>query len=206
MAGHELQGCLSLQGIPNFYKVMFFISLVLLILMPSAILNSSFWLESREILLDGRLAGLEAEIESLEQQIAGDKDHLAGLDAEVLDIARAEQVFSSGSEQGNLWGPDTRWSEMGRARVEEIWRRHGAAQKGLAEAQESVRQKRAELVLVQAGKSHMAHLRAVVSNHRVALYGVILVGAFATVLFALLWGALIQTRVNAILSSWARKQ
>lgn len=206
MAGHELQGCLSLQGIPNFYKVMFFISLVLLVLIPSAILNSASWLESREVLLDGRLGALEAAMASLEQQIAGDKDHLAGLDAEVLDIARAEQVFSSGSEQGNLWGPDTRWSEMGRARVEEIWRRHGAVQKGLVEAQESVRQKRAELVLLQADKRQMEHLREAVSNHRVALYGVILVGAFATVLFALLWGALIQTRVNAILAFWARKQ
>ncbi len=206
MAGHELQGCLSLQGIPNFYKVMFFTSLVLLVLIPSAIVHSRFWLESREILLDGRLASLEAEIESLDRQIASDADRLAGLEAEVLDIARAEQVFSSGSEQANLWGPDTRWSQMGRARVEEIWRRHEALQKGMADSQTAVRHKKADLVLAQAGKRHIAHRQAFLSNHRIALYGVILAGAFATVLFALLWGALIQTRVNAILATWARKQ
>lgn len=205
MAGHELQGCLSLHGTPNFYKVMFFISLVLLVLIPGAILSSGFWLESREILLDGRLAALEAEIESLDRLIATDIDRLASLEAEVLDIARTEQVFSSGSEQGNLWGPDTRWSQMGRARVEEIWRRHEAVQKGMADSQTAARHKRADLVLAQAGKRQIAHRQAFVSNHRIALYGVILVGAFATVLFALLWSTLVQSRVNAILASWARR-
>lgn len=205
MAGHELQGCLSLHGTPNFYKVMFFISLVLLVLIPGTILSSGFWLESREILLDGRLAALEAEIESLDRQIATDIDRLASLEAEVLDIARTEQVFSSGSEQGNLWGPDTRWSQMGRARVEEIWRRHEAVQKGMADSQTAARHKKADLVLAQAGKRQIAHRQAFVSNHRIALYGVILVGAFATVLFALLWSTLVQSRVNAILASWARR-
>lgn len=205
MAGYESQGCLSLYGIPNFYKVMFFISLILLVFAPGALITSVIWLESREIVLDGRVTALEAEIESLEQMITGQRGRLESLEAEVLEIARAEQVFSGESQQGSLWGPDTRWSEMGRARVEEIWRRHEALEERLAESQASVREKRADLVMAQAGKRHIAHFSTFVSDRRVALYGLMLLGAFTTVLFGLLWGSLVQAKVNAILTYWTRK-
>jgi len=206
MTGTELQGPASLRGTPNFYRVMFFVCFILLVLLPCGLLSSNVWLESREIQLDGHLTALKAELESLEQQIAADRDSIASLEGEVLEIARAEQVFSAGSDQASLWGPDTRWSEMGRARVEEIWRRRAALQDGLTESNALVRQKTANLTITQARKKQVTHFRAFVGSHRVASYAVILVGAFATALFALLWSALVQARVNAILGWWARKQ
>ena len=123
----------------------------------------------------------------------------------MLEIAQAEQVFAGGSEEANLWGPDTRWSEMGRARVEEIWRRCGVLQNSVTEIGHLARQKTADITLAHAQKEQITYFREFITGHKIALYAVILAGAFATVLFALLWGALVQTRVNAILGCWARK-
>ena len=205
MAGTELQGAVSLRGTPNFYRVMFFLCFVLLLLLPCGLLSSNVCLDSREIQLDGDLAALEAELESLGQQMVADTDGIASLKGEVLEIARAEQVFADGSDQANLWGPDTRWSDMGRARVEEIWRRRAALQGNLAESRALVRRKTADLTVAQASKKKITHCRTLVKEHRIVLSAVALVGAFGTALFALLWGALVQARVNAILVCWARK-
>lgn len=205
MNAAESPSSVSLRGIPNFYKAMFFVCFVLLVLLPFGILNSSVVLESREVRLDGRVAALDAEIRSLQQQITADANSIAGLENEVLDIARAEQVFSGGAEQGRLWGPDTRWSEMGRARVEELWRRQAVLQNDLVQLRGFLRQKMADSTVVEAEKKQIELWRETVKGRRIALYAVILVGVFATVLFALLWGALIQGRVNTILNRWARK-
>lgn len=205
MTGTELQGPASLRGTPNLYRVMFFVCFILLLLLPCGVLSSNVWLGSREIQLDGHLTALEAELASLEQQIGIDRDRIAGLEDEVLEIAQAEQVFSGGSEEVNLWGPDTRWSEMGRARVEEIWRRCDVLQDSMAEFRHLVRQRTADLTIARAQKEQITYFRGFITGHKIALYAVILAGAFATVLFALLWGAFVQARVNAILGWWARK-
>jgi len=206
MTGTEFQGPTSLRGTPNFYKVMFFVCFIFLLLLPCGLLSSNVWLESREIQLDGHLTALEAERESLEQQIAAAGDSIATLEGQVIEIARAEQVFSGNSDQANLWGPDTRWSEMGRARVEEIWRRRAALQAGRDECRVSVRQKTADLAITQANKKQITHFRTFVTDHKIAIYAAILAGAFTCALFILLWGALVQAKVNAILGCWARKQ
>jgi hypothetical protein len=205
MAGTELQGPVSLHGTPNFYRVMFFLCFILLVLVPFGLLSSKVCLGSKEILFDGHLAALEAALESLRQQITSDTESITGIDAEVLDIARAEQVFSGENDQGNLWGPDTRWSDMGRARVEELWRRRQVLQGDLADLRALVREQTADLTIIQAEKGRIAHFRTFVSDHKLALYAVILVGVFGTALFALLWGGLVQARVNAILGVWARR-
>jgi len=205
MAGTESQGPISLRGVPNFYGVMFFVWFILLVLLPCGLLSSKVWLDSREISLNGHIEALQAEVGVLEQQIAASKESITGLENEASEIARAEQVFSKGSDQGSLWGPDTRWSEMGRARVEEIWRRRGVLQDDLRECRALLRQKTADLTVVHASQKRIDHFRTFVKDHRIALYAAILVGAFATVLFALLWGAIVQARINAILGSWARR-
>lgn len=206
MTGSELQGPTSLRGTPNCYSTMFFICLILLVLLPCALLSSTVWLEPKAIQLEGRLSALTAEIDSLQQQIAVDANDITRLENEVLDIARAEQVFSNGSNQGNLWGPDTRWSDMGRARVEEIWRRRAVLRTDLTESGRSVRRQTASLADVQASRDQITFLRTFVADHKVLLYAVVLFGVFATGLFALLWSALIQARVNAILSRWAHNK
>jgi cell division protein FtsB len=206
MAGTESQGSISLRGIPNFYSVMFFVSFILLVCLPCGLLSSKVWLDSKEISLNGRIEALQADIGSLEQQIAAGKDGVKSLEDEASEIARAEQMFSKGSDQGSLWGPDTRWSEMGRARVEEIWRRRGVLQDDLRECRALLRQKTADLTIAQASEKRIVHFRTFVRDHRIALYATILVGAFATVVFALLWGAIVQARINAILGWWARRQ
>lgn len=206
MTGTELPGPASLRGVPNFFRVMFFVCLIPLVLLPCGLLSSNVWLESREIELDGHLAALGAEIQSLEGQIATNTERIASIEGEVLEIAQAEQVFSDGQGQGSLWGPDTRWSEMGRARVEELWRRRTSIQDDLRKCAASGRQKKAELTVISANKKQIAHFRALVTDHRLALYVMLLVGTFAAVLFALLWGAIVQARVNAILDRWARGQ
>jgi len=182
---------------------MFFVFFVLLVLLPCGLLSSNVWLELVTIRLDGQLAALGAEIESLGQNITAETDGIADLENEVVKIAKAEQVFSNGADEASLWGPDTRWSDMGRARVEEIWRRCEVLEADLAESSALVRQKSATLTMAQASRDQITHFRAFVNDHRVVLYAVILVGVFATGLSVLLWGALVQARVNAILRRWA---
>jgi hypothetical protein len=183
---------------------MFFLCFVLLVLLPLGLLGSNVCLDSKEIRLKGHLTALEASIAALRQQIATDRESVAGLEAEVLEIARAEQVFSEGDDQGHIWGPDTRWSEMGRARVEELWCRQQVLQEDLMRLQALVREQTADLTIVQSETERVAHFRAFVSDNKIVLYAVILAGVFGSALFALLWGALVQGRVNAILSVWAR--
>jgi hypothetical protein len=206
MAGTELQGPASLHGTPNFYRAMFFLCFIVLVLLPIGLLSLKVCLDSKEIRLDGRLTALQASIDSLRQRTADCNESAAALEAQVLEIARAEQVFSEGDERGFVWGPDTRWSEMGRARVEELWRRRRALQEDLTRFETWAREQQIDLTMVQAEKERITHLRASISDHKFALYAVILVGVFGAALFALLWGALVQGRVNAVLAAWAGKR
>jgi len=206
MAGTELQGPTSLRGTPNFYRAMFFLCFILLVALPLGLLSSSVCLDSKDIRLDGHLSALGSSLESLRQRIADDTEAVVSLDGETLEIARAEQVFSEGDDQGNIWGPDTRWSEMGRARVEELWGRRRALQEDLTHLETMVREQTADLTMVQSEKERVAHFRTFISDHKFAFYAVILVGMFGSALFALLWGALVQGRVNAVLAAWTRQQ
>jgi hypothetical protein len=202
MAGFESQGPANLRGTPNFYRAMFFLSLILLVLLPLGVLNSDVWLELREKQFQADASALEAELESLSQQIAADSNEVAALDTEVSKIAHFEQVFTEDSDQRSLWTPDARWSEMGKARVQEVWHQRGILGDRLAQSHALVRQREADLIRTRGRKDQIIHLRQFIKGHAFVLYGVLLLGAFATVLFALLWGAL-QGRVNAILRRWA---
>ena len=61
MTGAEPQSPASLRGIPNFYRVMFFVSFILLVVLPCGLLSSNVWLESKEIASDAHIAALQAE-------------------------------------------------------------------------------------------------------------------------------------------------
>jgi hypothetical protein len=76
MAASESQGPVNLRGTPNFYRVMFFLSLILLVLLPLGVLSSDVWLEFREKQLEADTSALEAELESLSQHIAADSNEV----------------------------------------------------------------------------------------------------------------------------------
>lgn len=204
MSVSESQGPASVRGTPNFYRVMFFLSLVFLVLLPIGVLSSDVWLESTEMQLDGKIGALEAALESLAQEIAIDSNEIALLDAEVVEIARSEQVFAEGSDQSSLWRPDAKWSDMGKSRVQEIWRRRGLLQDRQAQSRALAREKAADLALARAERDRNSYFRNLIKDRKFALYGVLLLGAFGTALSALLWGALVQGRVNVILARWGR--
>ena len=201
MAGSESQGPVNLRVTPNFYRAMFFLSLILLVLLPAGILSSDVWFEFREKQVQANASALEAELESLSTQIAVDSNEMAALDNEVSEIAHSEQVFTKDSDQHSLWMPDARWSEMGKARVQEIWRQQGILKVRLAKSRALVRQKEADLIRTGGRKEQITFLRQFIKNHTFLLYGVLLFGAFAVAFFALLWSVL-QGRVNMILRRW----
>jgi hypothetical protein len=201
MVGSESRSPANLRGTPNFYRVMLFLSLILLVLLPLCVLSSDVWLESREKRLQAEAGALEAELQSLSQQIAADQNEVAALDTEASEIAHSEQVFTEGSDQRSLWRPDARWSEMGKARVQEIWRQRGTLGDRLAQSRGLVWQKEADLIRMGGRKDQIAYLRQFIKRRTFVLYGVVLFGAFAVAVFALMWGVL-QGRVNAILRRW----
>ncbi|MFC1634466.1 hypothetical protein ACFL5Z_06450 [Planctomycetota bacterium] len=203
MAGYESQGPASLRGIPNFYRTMFFLSLILFVLLPMGILSSDIGLELRENQFQIIANALEAELESLSQQIAADSKEIDALDVEVSQIARSEQVFTESSEQHSLWRPDARWSEMGKVRVQEIWLQRGILGNELTQSRDLVRQKRSDLIRTDGRREQIINLRKLIKEHIFMFYGVLLFGVFTTVLFALLWSVL-QGRVNMILRRWAK--
>jgi hypothetical protein len=205
MNGSEPQGLLTFSRTPNFYCAVFFLSLIFLVLLPLGILVSDVWLGAREVGLVADVNALGAEIESLSREVAADTNDIAALQAEVTALAKAEQVFTEDSGQGTLWRPDARWSEMGKARVQDIWRRQGIVQDRQAAAQTLIWQKQADLMRAQARKDQNTYLQDLIRGHTYILYGWLLVGIFAMAFSGLLWGVLVQTRVDAILTRWARR-
>ncbi len=205
MAISELHGPGNMQGIGNFYRATFFVSLILLVLLPLAILKSDIWLECRERRLDGNAAALEEELTLLCREVAADSNEVAALDKEVLEIARSEQIFTEDSDPRSLWRPDSRWSEMGKAHILELWDRREMLGNRLGQSRTLLREKTADLAGVHARKDENSYLRASLRTHRLLLRGALVLGVFGVASSALLWGALVQTRVNAVLTRWASR-
>ena len=205
MAMSELHGPGNMQGIGNFYRATFFVSLILLVLLPLAILKSDIWLEYRQRHLDGNTAAVEEELAMLCRAVAGDSNEVAALDAQVTDIARSEQIFTEDSDPGSLWRPDSRWSEMGKAHILELWDRRESLTNRLGQSRALLWEKTADLARLRARKDENSYLRERIQVHRIFLYGVLLAGVFGVVLSTLLWGGLVQVRVNAVLARWASR-
>ena len=205
MAISELHGPANMQGIGNFYRAIFFVSLILLILLPLAIVKSDIWLQYRQKQLDGRMVILEEELASLSRAIAADGNDVAALDAEVIQIARSEQIFTEDSDPRSLWRPDSRWSEMGKAHILELWDRQKMLTSRVGQSQNLMREKTADLARVLAQKDENKYLRECLRGHRLWLYGALLLGVFGVSFSALLWGSFIQIRVNAVLTRWASR-
>lgn len=204
MAASESQGPTSLCGTPNFYRVTFFLSFILLLLLPFGILASDIWLKSREMYLDARVTALETEIESLSEEMGTRRDGIPALQNEQAEIVRSAQAFVEDANQVSPWTPDTRWSVVAQARLQEIWGQLAAIEDRLAQSRALVREKNADLTLARVAKDRNTYFRTLIKDRKIGLYAAILVGAFGTALSSLFWLALVQARVNAILGRWAR--
>ena len=205
MAVSDLHGPVNMQGVGNFYRAAFFVSLILLVLLPLAILKSDIWLAYRQKHLDGDAAALEEELTMLGRAVAVDSNEVAALDAQVIEIARSEQIFTEDSDPGSLWRPDSRWSEMGKAHILALWDRQEALRDRLGQSHALAREKTADLVRLCARKDENTYLRECIKAHRFFLYCVLLVGVFGVALSTLLWGGVVQVRVNAVLMRWASR-
>lgn len=205
MAVSDLHGPANMQGVGNFYRAAFFVSLILLVLFPLAILKSDLWLQYRQRYLDGDAAALEEELTMLGRAVAVDSNEVTALDAQVIEIARSEQIFTEGDEPRSLWRPDSRWSEMGKAHILALWDRQEALRDRLGQSRALTREKTADLVRLCARRDENTYLRECIKAHRFFLYCILSVGVFGVVLSTLLWGGLVQVRVNAVLMRWASR-
>jgi hypothetical protein len=198
----ESQGTAGVQSLPNLYRATLVISLLVLVLLPIGVLNVGVWLESRGKLLDGNLTALEAEMASLTRAIAADNSEMAVLDARVTAAGRAQQLLGPDSDPNLIWGPDSRWTEMGKAHALELWGRRQALQRRVTDAQLLVCTKTAEMARARAAQEQNACLVQAVMGYRFILKGLIALGVVLTGLSIVAWQLLIQRRVNAILSRW----
>jgi Tfp pilus assembly protein PilN len=204
MAASDISGTVYFGSAASFYKVMFFLSLIVLVFVPVGILSSRVWLDWDAARLQGNRSALQAEVAALTSDIAADSNEIDSLTAEELALAGSEQVFAENSDQRNLWSADVRWSEMGKLRVQAIWATKGAIRASTASTQALKRERTADLARVEARLEQDAMMQQFIEDHKLALYSLLLVGAFLVVLFALLWAALVQARINRVLQKMAR--
>jgi hypothetical protein len=198
----EAQGPSSMQGLPNLYRGLLVVSLLVLILLPVAVLNVGVWLESRDKQFDGSLAALDAEVAALNLAITADTSEMAALDARVTTMARRQQLFDRDVDPNTIWGPDSRWSDMGKSHALELWGRRQALQKHVSDMQLRVYEKTAEIVRVRGAKEQNAHLTKAVTDHWLLLRGLIAAGVLLALLSIVAWQLLIQRHVNAVLRRW----
>jgi hypothetical protein len=202
MAIGESQGPHSVQGLPNLYRATLVISLLVLVLLPIGILNVGVWLEARGKLLDGNLAALEAETTALTRAVAADNREMAALDARVTAAGRAQQLLDRDVDPNLIWGPDSRWTEMGKAHALELWGRRAALQRRVSDAQVLAYQKTGEAARMRAAQEQNAHLVQAIAGYGLLLRGLVVAGVVLTLLSMVAWQLLIQRRVNAILARW----
>jgi hypothetical protein len=202
MAIAESQGPGSIQGLPNLYRATLVVSLLVLILLPIAVLNVGVWLESRGRQLEGNRAALDAETKSLTQAVAAGDREMAALDARVIAAGRAQQLLDKEVDPNVIWGPDSRWSDMGKTRVLELWGRREALQRRVSDTQIRVYEKTAEVARIRAAQEQNDYLTQAVTRYRFLLKGLIVVGVVLSLLSLLGWQLLIQRHVNALLRRW----
>jgi hypothetical protein len=192
----------SIQGLPNLYRALLVVSLLVLILLPVAVLNVGVWLESRGKQLEGNLAALDAEVAALTRAVTADKREMAALDAQVTAMARTQQLLDKDVDPNTIWGPDARWSDMAKARALELWSRRAALQRRVDDTQMRVSEKAAEILRVQGAKEQNTHMAGAVTGRRFLLVSLIALGIVLTLLSIVAWQLLIQRHINALLRRW----
>ncbi|MHC4517889.1 MAG: hypothetical protein ACYTAS_04815 [Planctomycetota bacterium] len=203
MAASDSHGVASFSGAASFYKVMFFLSLIVLVFLPLGALGLRGCLGLGASRLEGEKSALEAEVAALTGDIAADSSEIEALVAEEAALAGAEQVFAEDANEPNLWGTDVRWSEMGKLRVQAIWAAKGAIRASMVETQALKRERIADIARIETQLEQNATIRAFIEDRRLVLYIGLLGGSFLTIVFALLWAALVQSRINRVLQKMA---
>jgi hypothetical protein len=198
----ETQSPGSIQGLPNLYRAMLIVSLLVLILLPVAMLNAGAWLESRGKGIEGNLAALNAEVAALGGVVTADNRAMAALEGQVTAIARTQQLLDKDVDPNTIWGPDSRWSDMAKARALELWNRREALQRHVHETQMRVCEKTAEILRVQGAKEQNTYMARAITGHRFLLLTLIALGIVLTLLSIVAWQLLIQRHINALLRRW----
>ncbi len=202
MVNAESQGPGSLQALPNLYRALLIISLLVLILLPVAILNVGVWLESRGKQIEGNLAVLDAEVAALTRAIAADTSAMAALDVRVTALARRQQLLDKDVDPNTIWSADARWSDMGKTYALELWSRREALRRHMSDVQFRLWEKTAEVARTRAAKEQNAYAARAVTGHRFLLLTLIAFGIVLALLSIVAWQLLIQRHVNALLRRW----
>ena len=187
------------QAMSNLYRCLFALSFIFLIVLPITILSLRGWIHYQQEGTQGDITALKTDQDGLAQAIAADVNQIAALDNEERALTKSEQVFVEGQDQNSAWRADARWSEMGKARIAEIWARRQTIQQQLHENRDRQRETQLALLRLQAHEQQLTYLYDLIQNQRFMYYGILLLGAFSTSLAALLWTARIQARTNRIL-------
>ncbi len=198
----ESQSPGSIQGLPNLYRAMLVVSLLVLILLPIAVLNVGAWLESRGKQIEGNLAALEAEVAALGRAITADHREMTALDAQVTALARTQQLLDKDVDPNAIWGPDARWSDMAKARTLELWGRRATLQRRVSDTQMRLCEKTAEILRIQGAKEQNTYMARAVTGRRFLLSSLIALGIVLTLLSIVAWQLLIQRHINALLRRW----
>ncbi|MFC1653083.1 hypothetical protein ACFL3F_05120 [Planctomycetota bacterium] len=183
---------------------MFALSLGVFVFVLVVLWGVSLCLDCKLKGIEGNLQALNTELTTISTAIAVDMNEVRALEAEEIALAKSEQMFTEGDDQATIWRADARWSEMGKSRVREIWNRRQMLQVRLTDLRTIHREKTSELMQLQAKEQQKTYLRDAIKNRRYQLYGILLLGGFGILLFAILWHALVQKRVNRILQNMAR--
>ncbi len=198
----ESQSPGSIQGLPNLYRAMLVVSLLVLTLLPIAVLNVGAWLESRGKQIEGNLAALEAEVAALGRAITADHREMTALDAQVTALARTQQLLDKDVDPNAIWGPDARWSDMAKARALELWGRRATLQRRVSDTQMRLCEKTAEILRIQGAKEQNTYMARAVTGRRFLLSSLIALGIVLTLLSIVAWQLLIQRHINALLHRW----
>ena len=194
-------GLQSLRGTPNFYRCMFILFLCLFVGIIIFMIGTNLCLAYHHKGIAGKLSAVNGELTTIAAGIAADNNEMGSIDAEEMALAKSEQIFNEGSDQASIWRADARWSEMGKERVHEIWNRRQNLRDHLIELRALQREKKAQLINLQAKEQQNTYLHDTLQQRRFSLYGILLLSGFGIVLFAIFWHALFQKKVNRILQS-----
>ncbi|UCG59718.1 MAG: hypothetical protein JSU70_09405 [Phycisphaerales bacterium] len=199
-----IQGAGKLYDSPNFYRAMFYLCLIVFVIGPVAVFVFRGCLKCEEQQLDGNVAALEAELQSLSEDMVADSNQIETLDALEARVAQSEQVFTEGSDETSLWATQARWSDMGQARVEELWARRRVLEDRRATNRNLIRERTVSLAQLHSKKKQNEYLLQLIDKNSVVLQIGLLFGIAMTVIFAILWCFRIQAKVNGILTKLAR--
>jgi hypothetical protein len=182
---------------------MFFVSLILFVLGPLAVLGMRPCLSCRQQGLDGRIGAIEGEIASLAGQVAHDSNEVQTVTAEIRAVGRLSPTVSAEIASPGIWAADMERLQRAGAALEELLAYRRSIDARLAQYRSLMRDRKSELAGLQTAREQNAGFQRLITDNLHIIYIVFLVGAFLTVASSLLWHTMVQRRVDRILQLWS---